>query len=45
VPTRPIKGVSIANKKYLTTLLQRGRPNSMHAKIWDARNEITDKLV
>jgi hypothetical protein len=45
-PTRPIKGVSIANKKYLTTLLQRpGRPNSMNAQIWDAREEIADRLV
>jgi hypothetical protein len=44
--TKPIKGVYIANKKYLPTLLQRpSRPSSTHAKIWDAREEIADKLV
>jgi len=34
--TRPVKGVKIVNKKYLSTLLNRtAQPNALNTKVWN----------
>ncbi len=45
-PTRPIKGVSIINRKYLLTFLQRNsRPNATHTQVWAKRENIEMRLM
>jgi len=42
----PVKGVTVMNKKFLFPLLQRnGRPNTVNAKVWTAREEVKSILV
>ena len=44
-PTRPVKNVSIINKKYLLTFLQKtNRPNAINANVWERRGAIEDRL-
>ena len=44
--TRPVKGVRIVNKKYLSTLLNRTtQSNALNAKVWDHKKDIGIKLV
>jgi hypothetical protein len=43
--TRPIKNVSIINKKYLLTFLQKSnRPNANNTQVWERRGAIEDRL-
>ena len=45
-PTKPIKGVSIINKKYLPVILQRqGRQNATNVQVWEQREKIGGILV
>lgn len=42
----PVKGVTVVNKKYLLSLLQRViRPNAVNAKVWAAREDVRRRLV
>jgi len=42
----PVKGVTVVNKGFLLTLLQRnGRPNAVNAKVWVAREGVRRRLV
>lgn len=45
-PTRPIKGVTIVNKKYLLNILQQtNKPNVVNAKVWEHRRAIENELL
>ena len=44
-PTKPIKGIHIINKKYLSALLQRNiGSNTLHTQIWEEKDEIMNRL-
>lgn len=44
--TKPIKGVQIVNKKYLLNVLGKAtKPNAIHAKIWDSKENIVKRLM
>jgi hypothetical protein len=44
--SRPVKGVTIVNRKFLLSLLQRvGKPNPVNARIWEMRARIQQKLL
>lgn len=43
---KPVKGVTVVNRKYLLSLLQRnGRPNLVNARVWETREEIKTRLA
>jgi len=45
-PTRPIKGVSIVNKKYLLNVLYKAnRPNAVNAQVWEQKENIENRLM
>lgn len=44
-PTKPVKGVSIINKKYLTDVLSHGRSNVAAADLWERREHIERRLM
>jgi len=45
-PARPIKGISIVNKKYLPEILHRiKRPNPINSQIWEHREQIKSHLM
>lgn len=44
--TRPLKGVSIINKKYLLNVLYKAnRPNAINARVWEQRGNIENRLL
>ena len=44
--TRPVKGVSIINKKFLLTSLQKAnKPNAINVHVWEQRETIEDRLL
>jgi hypothetical protein len=44
-PTRPVKNVSIINKKYLLTFLQKtNRTNAINSQLWERRGDIEERL-
>jgi hypothetical protein len=46
LPTRPIKGVSIVNKKYLLNVLHKtNRPNAVNAQVWKQKENIENRLM
>jgi hypothetical protein len=46
LPSKPIKGVSIINKKYLSNfLLRANRPTPVNAQIWELREKIGNNLL
>ena len=46
LPTQPVKGVSIMNKKYLPAFLQNtSRSNAVNEQIWLQRDSIADRLM
>jgi len=45
-PTRPLKGVSIINKKYLLNVLNKAnRPNAINARVWEEKENIENRLL
>jgi hypothetical protein len=45
-PTRPIKGVSIINKKYLLNALNKvNRSNAINARVWEQKENIENRLL
>jgi hypothetical protein len=46
IPTKPIKGIVIVNKKFLLNILHReSKPNVTQTRIWELREEIGNKLA
>ena len=45
-PTRPIKGVSIINKKYLLNFLYKvNKSNAINARVWEQKENIENRLL
>lgn len=45
-PTKPVKGVSVINKKYLLSMLRgTNRPNPVLAQVWENKEKIEGELV
>jgi len=46
IPMRPIKGVNVINKKYLTNVLYRkNKPNASNTQIWEHKETIEKRLL
>ena len=45
LPSKPVKGVVVVNKKYLANTLREGRPSATVARLWEMRGKVGEALA